>query len=177
MKWQKNSTEGRFIHIALWILKWNVWGQSLLWVLCKTTACRVCVLFLLLICCHWHDAGGLIFYNKPKTWIEALEICFSHNTTLVHITNDIVVGNVDSLLSDQGPSVHSVWIGLERSIFNCRAPWVWTGGPPVQFKRWWQNFPQDPVNYHCGKILYENSETNWLDAHCFERLPFICQGT
>ena len=70
-----------------------------------------------------------------------------------------------------------VWIGLEKSIFGCNVPWMWTSGTEVEYDEWNNSSHIDPVNNHCGKIVWVNGTNyKWQDAHCFEKLPFICQG-
>ena len=116
---------------------------------------------------------GLTFHSKSKTWIEALEFCFSHNTMMLHVTNETLGRYVDELLSAQVPLVKSVWIGLERPIFNCSAPWVWKGGLQVQYQCWGHKIPLTTT----AARSFMRIQSNWSDAHCFEHLPFICQHT
>ncbi|KAM7399362.1 hypothetical protein PAMP_018638 [Pampus punctatissimus] len=119
---------------------------------------------------------GLHFYKHPKSWIDALTYCESKNSSLVHIISDIVQDDVEYLLENKTDLQEGAWIGLERSIFGCNLHWKWTSGPYVADAHWNSSLPVDPMNHHCGKII-RVSEYNykWLDADCFEELPFICQ--
>ncbi|XP_078140439.1 uncharacterized protein LOC139931540 [Centroberyx gerrardi] len=123
--------------------------------------------------CHGH--AGLWFHNESKSWINALEHCLNNESSLVHITDQTVQVAVDQLLDGKHLHRDGAWIGLERSIFGWDVPWVWTSGPPVDFKQWDSSFPRNPLNYHCGKIIQRENELKWLDDCCHVELPFICQ--
>ncbi|XP_071372941.1 macrophage mannose receptor 1-like isoform X2 [Centroberyx affinis] len=122
-----------------------------------------------------HGLHGLWFHNESKSWINALEHCLNNESSLVHITDQTVQAAVDQLLDGKHLHRDGAWIGLERSIFGWDVPWVWTSGPPVYFKQWDSNFPRNPLNYHCGKIIQREEELKWLDECCHVELPFICQ--
>ncbi|XP_029923161.1 macrophage mannose receptor 1-like [Myripristis murdjan] len=120
---------------------------------------------------------GLQFYSESKSWIGALNHCLSQNTTLVQITNQSVQDAVSQHLKNQAVS-GGVWIGLERPIFGCNVDWLWYRGLTVNFTQWNSNFPTDVYKHHCGKIIKsgEPAVFTWLDASCFQKLPFICQN-
>ncbi|CAB1345876.1 unnamed protein product, partial [Coregonus sp. 'balchen'] len=121
----------------------------------------------------------LHYFNESKSWINALEFCKSRGSTsnLVHITNQIVQADVTQLLANVGLPCEGVWIGLERSIFEWSAPWLWTSSDVdkvVKYREWHSCFPLNPINYHCGKMVrVGNGELKWLDASCHQELPFI----
>lgn len=123
-----------------------------------------------------HDYTGLSFYEEPKTWIAALQHCRKKNATLVQISNNTVDNEVTSLL--QNHQQNEAWIGLERSIFACNATWKWISGDSVQPDKWNTSTVPNSVNKYCGKIIrVKNTTYRWSDADCFEKLPYICQGT
>eukprot|EP00063_Salmo_salar_P033959 XP_014008794.1 PREDICTED: C-type mannose receptor 2-like [Salmo salar] len=123
----------------------------------------------------------LHYFNEPKSWINAIEFCRSRGSksNLVHITNQTVHADVTQLLANVELQCGEVWIGLERSIFEWNAPWLWTSGDVdkvVKYSEWHSCFPLNPINYHCGKMVrVGNGELKWLDASCHQELPFICQ--
>ncbi|XP_070978501.1 macrophage mannose receptor 1-like [Oncorhynchus clarkii lewisi] len=123
----------------------------------------------------------LHYVNESKSWINALEFCKSRGSksNLVHITNQTVQADVTQLLANVELPCVGVWIGLERSIFEWSAPWLWTSGDVdkvVKYSGWHSCFPLNPINYHCGKMVrVDNGELKWLDASCHQELPFICQ--
>uniref|UniRef100_A0A4W5R1G3 C-type lectin domain-containing protein n=1 Tax=Hucho hucho TaxID=62062 RepID=A0A4W5R1G3_9TELE len=133
----------------------------------------------------------LIRFHLPKQaislcvfmifWINALEFCESRGSksNLVHITNQTVQAEVKLLLANMKLPCGGVWIGLERSIFEWSAPWLWTSSDVdkvVMYSEWHSCFPLNPINYHCGKMVrVGNGELKWLDASCHQELPFICQ--
>ncbi|XP_045578471.1 uncharacterized protein [Salmo salar] len=121
----------------------------------------------------------LHYFNESKSWINALKFCKSHHSNLVHITNQTVQTDLTQLLANVELPCGGVWIGLERSIFEWSAPWLWTSGDVdkvVKYKEWHSCFPLNPINYHCGKMVrVDNGELKWLDASCHQELPFICQ--
>nr|XP_046184433.1 secretory phospholipase A2 receptor-like isoform X2 [Oncorhynchus gorbuscha] len=123
----------------------------------------------------------LHYINESKSWINALEFCKScgSESNLVHITNQTVQADVTQLLAKVELPCGGVWIGLERSIFEWSAPWLWTSGDVdkvVKYSGWHSCFPLNPINYHCGKMVrVGNRELKWLDASCHQELPFICQ--
>ncbi|CAK6967308.1 uncharacterized protein LOC122983437 isoform X1 [Scomber scombrus] len=125
---------------------------------------------------------ALQFYSEPKSWIEALKTCRGNQSELVHITNQSVWYDVNSLLEEEKTENkavlnNGVWIGLERSIFGCNPKWMWTSGTEVNKCTWNSSFPVDPLNHHCGKVVWIETFHNhtWLDEDCFKKLPFICQ--
>ncbi|XP_071188651.1 uncharacterized protein [Salvelinus alpinus] len=123
----------------------------------------------------------LHYINESRSWINALEFCESRGSksNLVHITNQTVQADVTQLLANVELPCGGVWIGLERSIFEWSAPWLWTSGDVgkvVKYSEWHSCFPLNPINYHCGKMVrVGNGELKWLDASCHQELPFICQ--
>ncbi|KAK6314807.1 hypothetical protein J4Q44_G00143360 [Coregonus suidteri] len=123
----------------------------------------------------------LHYFNESKSWINALEFCKSRGSTsnLVHITNQTVQADVTQLLANVELPCGGVWIGLERSIFEWSAPWLWTSSDVekvVKYREWHSCFPLNPINYHCGKMVrVGNGELKWLDASCHQELPFICE--
>nr|XP_029523150.1 C-type mannose receptor 2-like [Oncorhynchus nerka] len=123
----------------------------------------------------------LHYINESKSWINALEFCKSRGSksNLVHITNQTVQADVTQLLANVELPCGGVWIGLERSIFEWSAPWLWTSGDVdkvVKYREWHSCFPLNPINYHCGKMVRDgNGELKWLDASCHQELTFICQ--
>ncbi|XP_024232907.1 uncharacterized protein LOC112216969 isoform X2 [Oncorhynchus tshawytscha] len=123
----------------------------------------------------------LHYINKSKSWINAMEFCRSRGSksNLVHITNQTVHVDVTQLIANVELACGGVWIGLERSIFEWNAPWLWTSGDVdkvVKYSEWHSCFPLNPINYHCGKMVrVGNGELKWLDASCHQELPFICQ--
>ncbi|CDQ91886.1 unnamed protein product [Oncorhynchus mykiss] len=121
----------------------------------------------------------LTYFNESKSWINALEFCKSRRSNLVHITNQTVQTDLTQLLANVELPCGGVWIGLERSIFEWSAPWLWTSGDVVKvvkYREWHSCFPLNPMNYHCGKMVrVGNRELKWLDASCHQELPFICQ--
>ncbi|XP_064877680.1 uncharacterized protein LOC115133808 isoform X2 [Oncorhynchus nerka] len=125
----------------------------------------------------------LHYINESKSWINALEFCKSRGSksNLVHITNQTVQADVTQLLANVELPCGGVWIGLERSIFEWSAPWLWTSGDVdkvVKYREWHSCFPLNPINYHCGKMVRDgNGELKWLDASCHQELTFICQGS
>nr|XP_046153149.1 aggrecan core protein-like isoform X3 [Oncorhynchus gorbuscha] len=124
----------------------------------------------------------LHFFNESKSWINSLKFCKSRGSksNLVQITNQTVHADVTQLLANVELQCGEVWIGLERSIFEWNAPWLWTGSDVdkvVKYSEWHSCFPLNPINYHCGKMVrVGNGELKWLDASCHQELPFICQG-
>ncbi|CAB1345911.1 unnamed protein product [Coregonus sp. 'balchen'] len=123
----------------------------------------------------------LHYFNESKSWINALEFCKSRGSSsnLVHITNQTVQADVTQLLANVELPCGGVWIGLERSIFEWTAPWLWTSSAVekvVEHRQWHSCFPLNPINYHCGKMVrVGNGELKWLDASCHQELPFICE--
>ncbi|XP_052316288.1 secretory phospholipase A2 receptor-like [Oncorhynchus keta] len=121
----------------------------------------------------------LHYFNESKSWINALEFCKSRRSNLVHITNQTVQTDLTQLLANVELPCGGVWIGLERSIFEWSAPWLWTSGDVdkvVKYSEWHSCFPLNPMNYHCGKMVrVGNRELKWLDSSCHQELPFICQ--
>nr|XP_029134699.1 lithostathine-1-beta-like [Labrus bergylta] len=124
------------------------------------------------------NCAGLQFFSERKSWIKALEHCQNNNSSLVEIHNRSVCMEVDHLLKDKTlESKNGVWIGLERSIFGCIITWYWTTGQKVGGKTQWnESHPVDCFNNHCGKIIWVQNESKWLDANCHLKLPFICQN-
>uniref|UniRef100_A0A673Z2W1 C-type lectin domain-containing protein n=1 Tax=Salmo trutta TaxID=8032 RepID=A0A673Z2W1_SALTR len=122
----------------------------------------------------------LHYFNESRSWINALKFCKSHHSNLVHITNQTVQTDLTQLLANVELACGGVWIGLERSIFEWSAPWLWTSGDVdkvVKYSEWHSCFPLNPMNYHCGKMVrVDNGELKWLDASCHQELTFICQG-
>ena len=115
----------------------------------------MCVMFWLLIRCHWHDAGEVLHSTaslKPgsRPWNSVSA------TTLWCYTS---------------PMKH--WDAMWMNSCLLRYPWsevcglAWrnqslTAAPPGCGKGDYRfnisaGETQHPVNYHCGKILYENS--------------------
>ncbi|XP_071242728.1 uncharacterized protein [Salvelinus alpinus] len=123
----------------------------------------------------------LHYINESKSWINAMKFCRSRGSksNLVHITNQTVQADVTQLIANVGLACGGVWIGLERSIFEWSAPWLWTSSDVdkvVKYSEWHSCFPLNPINYHCGKMVWVgNEELKWLDASCHQELPFICQ--
>ncbi|XP_036431416.1 cell wall protein DAN4-like isoform X2 [Colossoma macropomum] len=115
---------------------------------------------------------NLTYIDDPKTWIAALQYCQNHHKTLVHIVNSTVQEFVTQMLQNK-IYPNGVWIGLERNMLFMCAPWMWTGGPYVNYSEWHSSFPVDPTSQYCGKLV--NNGSKWLDACCSEELPFICQ--
>ncbi|XP_056604974.1 deleted in malignant brain tumors 1 protein-like [Triplophysa dalaica] len=131
-------------------------------------------------CAHRKDAGvickyNFIYINESKSWIDALQYCISHHQTLVRVLNDTAQMYITRMLRGKHVA-NGVWIGLERNMLFHSSPWLWTGGPYVDNPMWHPNFPADPMSNYCGKILTRNNTCEWMDACCFESLPFICQG-
>ncbi|MED6289817.1 hypothetical protein CHARACLAT_006869 [Characodon lateralis] len=120
----------------------------------------------------------LRFHNENKSWIKALQHCHNFNSTLAQINNLTVVEEVTSFLEEKTEYQNGVWIGLERSIFGTDIEWKWISGISDVYLRWNSNFPVDPLNNHCGKIIWlkESQNIQLLDGNCHEKLPFICQG-
>ncbi|XP_049330533.1 lithostathine-1-beta [Astyanax mexicanus] len=116
---------------------------------------------------------NLTFIDQQKSWVEALRYCQDNHKTLVHILNPTVQKHVAQMLKDK-IYPNGVWIGLERNMIVPWAPWLWTGGPYVNYSSWNSNFPVDPICQYCGKLV--GNGTEWVDAYCSEELPFICQG-
>lgn len=117
----------------------------------------------------------LHLYQDSKSWIDALGYCKTHHQTLAHILNAAAHKYITQMLQDKGVT-DGVWIGIERSMLFACSPWLWTGGPYVEYASWHQKFPKDPVSMFCGKLLKEERDRfGWMDACCHERLPFICQ--
>uniref|UniRef100_A0AAZ3PJM6 C-type lectin domain-containing protein n=1 Tax=Oncorhynchus tshawytscha TaxID=74940 RepID=A0AAZ3PJM6_ONCTS len=137
---------------------------------------------------HW--GGGvwqyyLHYINKSKSWINAMEFCRSRGSksNLVHITNQTVHVDVTQLIANVELACGGVWIGLERSIFEWNAPWLWTSGDVdkvVKYSEWHSCFPLNPINYHCGKMAQPTSQKppfySWLLSALlfppFNSLPF-----
>lgn len=119
-------------------------------------------------------SDNFIYINESKSWIDALEYCRSHHQTLVRVLNDTAQMYITRMLRGKHVA-NGVWIGLERNMLFHSSPWLWTGGPYVDYAMWHPNFPADPMSNYCGKILTRNNTYGWMDACCFERLPFICQ--
>uniref|UniRef100_A0AAZ3QUQ9 Secretory phospholipase A2 receptor-like n=2 Tax=Oncorhynchus tshawytscha TaxID=74940 RepID=A0AAZ3QUQ9_ONCTS len=123
----------------------------------------------------------LHFFNESKSWINSLKFCKSRGSksNLVQITNQTVHADVTQLLANVELQCGEVWIGLERSIFEWNAPWLWTSSDVdkvVKYSEWHSCSPLNPINYHCGKMVrVGNGELKWLDASCHQELPFICQ--
>lgn len=115
------------------------------------------------------------YINESKSWIDALGYCRIHHQTLVHILNATAQEYITQML--QGKDIpNGVWIGLERSMLFTCSPWLWTGGPYVDYASWHQTFPVDLGSRFCGKLLRdEQNMFGWVDACCHEQLPFICQ--
>nr|XP_033486357.1 lithostathine-1-beta-like [Epinephelus lanceolatus] len=134
---------------------------------------------------YFHSAAvsgndcGLRFYQKHKSWIDALQHCHNKNSTLVQITNQRVQDAVNSVLQNKSGLDGGVWIGLERSIFGVNVPWQWISGERVKEPHWSSSAFVDPLNNHCGKVIHvkESQEFKWLDEDCHKELPFICQGS
>ncbi|XP_078023643.1 uncharacterized protein LOC144462863 [Epinephelus lanceolatus] len=120
---------------------------------------------------------GLRFYQKHKSWIDALQHCHNENSTLVQITNQTVQDTVNSVLQNKSGLDVGVWIGLERSIFGVNVPWQWISGERVKEPHWSSSAFVDPLNNHCGKVIQVegSQEFKWLDEDCHKELPFICQ--
>ncbi|XP_067284771.1 deleted in malignant brain tumors 1 protein [Pseudorasbora parva] len=130
-------------------------------------------------CGHYKDAGVIYHFTyikESKSWIDALGYCRAHHQTLVHILNTTAQQYITQML--QGQEIpNGVWIGLERSMLFTCSPWLWTGGPYVDYASWHQTFPMDPGSRFCGKLLMdEQNMFRWVDACCHEHLPFICQN-
>ncbi|XP_048013052.1 deleted in malignant brain tumors 1 protein [Megalobrama amblycephala] len=116
------------------------------------------------------------YINESKSWIDALGYCKTHHQTLVHILNATAQAYITQML--QGKEIpNGVWIGLERSMLFTCSPWLWTGGPYVDYASWHQTYPVDRGSSFCGKLLKDEKNVfGWVDACCHENLPFICQG-
>ncbi|XP_017577778.1 lithostathine-1-beta [Pygocentrus nattereri] len=120
----------------------------------------------------FNTSYNLTYIDDPKTWIKALQHCRDRHKTLVHIVNSTVQEYITQML--QGKIYpNGVWIGLERNMLFPCAPWMWTGGPYVNYSEWNSSFPVDPTSQYCGKLVGNGSK--WLDSYCSEELPFICQ--
>ncbi|XP_036814365.1 C-type mannose receptor 2 [Oncorhynchus mykiss] len=109
----------------------------------------------------------LHYVNESKSWINALEFCKSRGSksNLVHITNQTVQADVTQLLANVELPCVGVWIGLERSIFEWSAPWLWTSGDVdkvVKYSGWHSCFPLNPINYHCD--LQQRAHHGSLDS-------------
>ncbi|KAM9402509.1 uncharacterized protein ACWYII_029530 isoform 2-T2 [Salvelinus alpinus] len=96
----------------------------------------------------------LHYFNESKSWINAMEFCRSRGSksNLVHITNQTVHADVTQLLANVELQCGEMWIGLERSIFEWSAPWLWTSSDVdkvVKYSEWHSCFPLNPINYHC----------------------------
>ncbi|MEQ2243121.1 hypothetical protein ILYODFUR_003902 [Ilyodon furcidens] len=120
----------------------------------------------------------LRFHNESKSWIKALQHCHNFNSTLAQINNLTVEVEVMSFLEEKTEYQNGVWIGLERSIFGTDIEWKWISGISDVYLKWNSSFPVDPLNNHCGKIIWleESQNIQLLDGNCHEKLPFICQG-
>ncbi|XP_048013051.1 soluble scavenger receptor cysteine-rich domain-containing protein SSC5D-like isoform X2 [Megalobrama amblycephala] len=116
------------------------------------------------------------YINESKSWIDALGYCKTHHQTLVHILNATAQAYITQML--QGKEIpNGAWIGLERSMLFTCSPWLWTGGPYVDYASWHQTYPVDRGSRFCGKLLKDEKYVfGWVDACCHENLPFICQG-
>ncbi|KAL7399863.1 hypothetical protein ABVT39_002759 [Epinephelus coioides] len=123
------------------------------------------------------EEEGLLFYQKHKSWIDALQHCHNKNSALVQITNQTVQDAVNSFLQNKSGLDGGVWIGLERSIFGVNVPWQWISGERVKETQWSSRTFVDPLNNHCGKVIQVegSQEFKWLDEDCHKELPFICQ--
>uniref|UniRef100_A0A674DR55 C-type lectin domain-containing protein n=1 Tax=Salmo trutta TaxID=8032 RepID=A0A674DR55_SALTR len=120
--------------------------------------------------------------TEPKNQEEAVKACNHQQGELASICNQKEQdADVTQLLANVELACGGVWIGLERSIFEWNAPWLWTSGDVdmvVKYSEWHSCFPLNPINYHCGKMVrVGNGELKWLDASCHQELPFICQDT
>ncbi|ROI15309.1 Deleted in malignant brain tumors 1 protein [Anabarilius grahami] len=115
------------------------------------------------------------YINESKSWIDALGYCKTHHETLVHILNATAQEYITQMLQDK-EIPNGVWIGLERSMLFTCSPWLWTGGPYVDYASWHQTYPVDRGSRFCGKLLkVEKNVSGWVDACCHEHLPFFCQ--
>ncbi|XP_037829818.1 C-type lectin BfL-1-like [Kryptolebias marmoratus] len=121
---------------------------------------------------------SLQFYNKPKSWIEALNFCLNKKSSLVQNMTQTVLGEVKDLLEDETGLQDGVWVGLERSIFGTDPEWKWISGSKAENLQWNSRFPVDRFNNHCGKMILvnEQKQIQFLDASCHEELPYICEA-
>ncbi|XP_015241654.1 PREDICTED: dromaiocalcin-2-like [Cyprinodon variegatus] len=115
--------------------------------------------------------------NETNSWIKALQHCRHLNSTLVQITDETVGYELLSLLEENEALQNGSWIGLERSIFGTNLEWKWTSGIKADYSDWNSSFSVDPLNNHCGKIVWleDSDDFQLLDGNCHEKLPFICQ--
>ncbi|XP_029028372.1 uncharacterized protein LOC114868720 isoform X2 [Betta splendens] len=122
---------------------------------------------------------NLQFHNESKSWFEAFGFCRTQKQTLVQITNDTVMNNVTHLQQNETVTQNGVWVGLERPIFGCDTTWRWISGGSVNTSQWNSSSPPSSTNKYCGKIIWVNETRTikLLDDDCFNKLPFICQGS
>ncbi|KAL0196378.1 hypothetical protein M9458_009950, partial [Cirrhinus mrigala] len=103
------------------------------------------------------------YINDSKSWIDALGYCQTHHQTLAHILNATAHKYITKMLQDK-EITDGVWIGLERSMLFTCSPWLWTGGPFVDYASWHQEFAKDPGNKFCGKFLKEEKNSACLSS-------------
>ncbi|XP_032435803.1 uncharacterized protein LOC116730579 [Xiphophorus hellerii] len=117
---------------------------------------------------------GIFLTNK--TWIEALQFCKTLDSTLVEITNQTVRDAVIKIMKDKAAELQNgVWVGLERSIFGTISGWIWTSKGEKIGRDLNISLPDDPLNNHCGKVVFDRDQVKVDDEDCHESLPFICQ--
>ncbi|KAF7219090.1 lithostathine-1-beta [Nothobranchius furzeri] len=119
----------------------------------------------------------LMFYDEPKSWIDAFQYCNQMDNPLVEMTNQTVRDEMNRVLANRTGLENGVWIGLERSMFGTDVNWMWASGSRAENPGWNFSFPVDRWNNHCGKAIWlnESREIKLLDENCHEKLPYICQ--
>ncbi|ROI15305.1 Deleted in malignant brain tumors 1 protein [Anabarilius grahami] len=125
----------------IWMNNVNCYGNELTLKRCRSRGWEV------ENCSHYKDAGVICQYhftyiNETKSWIDALGYCKTHHETLVHILNATAQEYITQMLQDK-EIPNGVWIGLERSMLFTCSPWLWTGGPYVDYASWHQTYPVD----------------------------------
>jgi len=110
--------------------------------------------------CHWR-----------MTWSEAGAFCKSKGLALAQFETEeqsLKVFKAGFEIDD-----NRWWIGA--SDLAKEGVWRWVSGKPVTWQNWGNDQPNDG---QCGQdcaTLDDVADGLWADAHCEQRLPFVCR--
>ncbi|XP_066936835.1 lymphocyte antigen 75-like [Clytia hemisphaerica] len=122
----------------------------------------------------WKLAGNdkcLHVNNTRVDFFEALLQCQSLGSHLVTMHN----AQEEAQLSRAFDSCDTPWIGLENTDpnrVNSNAGWKWNDNTVLRYSNWQSTTPTNDKTKQCGKLVRGLS---WVNTHCWELLPFICQ--
>jgi len=121
----------------------------------------------------WKLSGNKCLHtnNTRVDFFEALLQCQSLGAHLPTIHS----AHEEASLSRAFDSCDTPWIGLENTDPNkvkTNAGWKWNDNSVVRYSNWQNSVPTNDKTKQCGKL---ERGLSWVNTHCWELYPFMCQ--